>query len=128
MGALSRKWVLVVDDDAGVRDFVADALKLHGFAVLACSNGMDALDLVRTVVPHLIILDLRMPRASGAVFLDYLRGESVTLRQVPVLVVSGHLDEVPADGTGLNVVGWIEKPVRLDTLVTRVRNVIGTER
>ncbi len=77
-------------------------------------------------MPHLIILDLHMERASGSLFLNSLhRTEYPILQQIPILIVSGYLGEEHGHDEGLDVVGRIEKPVTLDTLLEKVRQAIG---
>jgi CheY-like chemotaxis protein len=124
---VSRKWVLVVDDDPNLQSLFTAALERKGYATIACGDGYEAFEFVRTIVPHLIILDLHMGRASGGLFLDYLRGSDYPiLRQIPLLIVSGYLGEEHGHDEGLHIVERIEKPVALDTLVAKVREAIGT--
>jgi DNA-binding response OmpR family regulator len=126
--AVARKWVLIADDDQTLRGVFKEALERQGYATLTCADGYEAFEFARTVVPHLMILDLRMERASGGLFLDYLRGSDYPiLRQIPVLIVSGYLGEEHGHDEGLNVIGRFEKPVALDALLERVREVLEAE-
>ena len=63
-----KKTVLVVDDEADVRNFLKAALKEAGFEVVTASDGFEALERVKQQVPDLISLDLVMPKKSGAKF------------------------------------------------------------
>jgi two-component system chemotaxis response regulator CheY len=117
----AAQWILVADDDAGIREVWTVALTRAGYRVLTASNGREALDLMRAVVPDLIVLDLRMPEMSGPAFLKVLQGSPV-LQRIPVLIVSGFLqDEEPLPVTGLNIVGRLGKPLRLAEFVGAVR-------
>jgi len=119
------KWILIADDDAGVRALLTDTLTRAGYRVVSASNGHEALDLMRAVVPDLIVLDLRMPEMSGPAFLKALKGSPV-LTRIPVLIVSGFLeDESPRASFGLNVVGRLPKPLRLADLLGAVRAALA---
>jgi DNA-binding response OmpR family regulator len=123
---VSRKWVLIVDDDPQIRSVFTEALEQRGYSILACGDEFAAFEFVRAVLPHLIILDLRMDRAPGGIFLDYVRNaDAPVLWQLPVLIVSGYLGDERGHVEGLNIVGRLEKPVPLRTLVETVENVIG---
>jgi CheY-like chemotaxis protein len=123
--ATISKWILVADDDAGVGAVWRDALTGAGYRVVTARSGREALDLMRTVVPDLIVLDLRMPEMSGPAFLKVLEGSPV-LQQIPVLIVSGYLeDESPRASLGLNIVGRLPKPVPLAKLVRAVRAALA---
>ena len=108
----SKPWILVAEDDPRVLDLWTEALTDAGYRILSARNGRDAFALMRSLVFHCIVLDLRMPEVSGADLLKLTRGAPV-LRQIPVIVVSGFLDEHAEvlEATRLNVVRQIEKPV-----------------
>lgn len=113
-----RKWILVVDDDPAVRKLLVKVLEEAGYAVVAAEDGAAACDLVQHLLPHLIILDLHMPRMSGVEFL-------ARWQQIPVLILSGYLAEHRLDPHRSNVVGMLEKPVDLSVLIAKVREVLG---
>lgn len=124
--ARPRKWILVVDDEAPFRALCIEVLEGAGYAVVGCQDGLEAAELVRDLLPDLVLLDLRMPRTSGWDFLETMRA-SPTGSQIPVVIVSAYLEEepeVPAPA-GLNVVGRLPKPVGLAELVAKVQEVIG---
>ena len=121
-----RRWVLVVDDNANLRDLWIEALEQEGYAAVGSDDGLRAAELIGDLLPDLIILDLRMPRMSGWDFLENVRANPKWHR-IPVVIVSAHLDEGPnlvAD-SGLNVVGQMGKPVSIADLLAKVHGVIG---
>jgi CheY-like chemotaxis protein len=80
--------VLVVDDDADVREGLCDLLVEEGFSVASAANGADALDHLRQpCLPDVVLLDLRMPTMDGYEFLKCRQADE-KLRDVPVIVVS----------------------------------------
>ena len=122
-----RKWVLVVDDNARLRNLWLEVLEDAGYAAVGSEDGLAAAELIRDLFPDLILLDLRMPRASGWDFLENVRANP-RWQTIPVVIVSAHLDEGPdlAADSGLNIVGQMEKPVAVVDLLTKVREVIGS--
>jgi CheY-like chemotaxis protein len=126
--AMPPKWVLVADDDRPVRELWIEALTLAGYRTLQAENGHDAIELMRTVVPDLVLLDLRMPGLTGGEVLQYLLGSPV-LRRIPVLIISGYLDdEQTGDSLGLNIVGRLSKPLTVPQLEEAVWAALAAPR
>jgi CheY-like chemotaxis protein len=119
-GASSPRWILIADDDDLVRSLWNEMLTQAGYRTVEARTGRTALDLMSVVVPDLMILDLHMPDLCGDEVLQHLK-RSAVLRELPVLIVSGFLDEAPQDGFGLNIVGQLSKPVRLGDLLRSVQ-------
>jgi CheY-like chemotaxis protein len=122
--ARSRRWLLVVDDDATVRTLFVDVLREAGYEVVGAEDGYVAEELIRDLFPDLILLDLHMPRGSGFSLLNNIRNHP-HWRAIPIVIVSGYLREVrPIDETDLNVVGRIDKPVDVGQLLSLVRETL----
>jgi len=79
--------VLIVEDDRFLRRACEVSLRQRGFTVLTAADGEAALEIIRTELPALVLLDLLMPRMSGLDLLRRLRAEERT-RALPVLVLS----------------------------------------
>jgi CheY-like chemotaxis protein len=119
------KWILVADDDAAIRELWTRVLTRAGYRVLPARNGREALDLMRAVVPDLIILDLRMPEMNGPEFVTAFESAPV-LDRIPVLIVSGFLeDESPRASLGLKIVGRLPKPLRSADLLGAVHSALA---
>lgn len=84
--------ILVVDDDADIRDAVAELLVAEGYRVRTASNGAEALERLHTALPSLVLLDLMMPVMSGWQVLEQLEAEGVS---VPVCVISAVASSYP---------------------------------
>ena len=131
MTTATPKRILVVDDEADVRNYLKTALEDAGFQVETANDGLEALEAVRRAPPDLISLDLVMPRHSGAKFYRELHRDKA-LSHIPVLIVTGHardemgradFDEMTMSGPGV----YLEKPVRPAPYVSAVRKLLGME-
>ena len=108
-----RRHILVVDNDAGIRETLAELLELEGYEVRQAENGLVALRMVAERRPALILLDLMMPVMSGWQVLERLH-EDGELRTIPVLVLS-------AAGTPPANVMFLSKPCIIERLLEAVR-------
>jgi UDP-3-O-[3-hydroxymyristoyl] N-acetylglucosamine deacetylase len=107
--------ILVVDDEAGVRDSVRGVLADEGYRVLEAEDGRGALDLIARERPRLVILDIWMPEMDGIELLRRIR-ESDPATQV--IIISGHGNiETAVTATKLGAFDFIEKPFSLDGLL-----------
>lgn len=113
--------ILVVDDDAHIREIVRFALIKAGFDVVGAVNGQDALDQYPTVQPDLIILDILMPEMDGTEVCRQLRKHSNT----PIIFLSSRDDEIDRV-LGLELGGddYVTKPFSPRELTARVKAVL----
>ena len=114
--------VLVVDDDDLIRATVADALEFEGYEVVTATNGVEALEQVRTSRPNAVLLDLMMPVMDGWTFMEHCRREELCA-ETPVLVMSAyrHLAEAASN---LAANACIAKPFDLDVLLGAVERIV----
>lgn len=113
--------ILLVDDDAGIREAFKDALDDEGFLVATAVDGSDALHYLQTMPPpRLIILDLMMPVMDGWDFLCLQRGDS-TLKSIPVVVLSAQV-LTDAQAARLSVALYLRKPVNMLSLMMIVES------
>jgi CheY-like chemotaxis protein len=107
--------VLVVDDDAAIREFLRDLLGSEGYEVDEAVNGAEAVERVRANPPSAVLMDLMMPVLSGAEATSALKSDPSTAG-IPILAMSAGrnlttmADAVPADG-------FVAKPFDLSRLV-----------
>jgi two-component system, chemotaxis family, chemotaxis protein CheY len=109
--------VLVVDDDAAIRDAVRDVLESEGIAVETAANGADALEQVSRHRPRLVLLDMRMPVLDGWGFASALRDRGLTL---PVVVMTAAAD-ASRWAEEIGAIGVVAKPFGVAELVNAVR-------
>jgi CheY-like chemotaxis protein len=114
--------VLVIDDDSGIRDSLAECLQVEGYAVACASNGADGLERLRVQRPDLVLVDLLMPVMNGHEFLAELRGDP-NLQGLPVVLMTG---STPRPGHLLPAAdAMLPKPFELDELLALVRRFAG---
>lgn len=116
--------LLVVDDDRGIRESLADVLGDEGFTVHTSADGHEALRFLRThPPPRLILLDWMMPGCNGAQF----RSEQLAdpqLAQIPVVLLTA--DARTEDKQRLlGGVDFVSKPVRLEQLLAVIERYFG---
>jgi CheY-like chemotaxis protein len=82
------KVALVVDDSMLIRHTVCRFLEERGFAVESATNGQEALEILRSVLPHLIITDMQMPKMDGNELITSLKSAPVTAN-IPIVILQG---------------------------------------
>jgi CheY-like chemotaxis protein len=110
--------VCVVDDDADIRELVCGALEAYGYTVQEAADGEEALALVESQPPGLILLDMRMPRVDGPTFLSRYR--AVSSAPAPVVGMTAAPDAARLAGR-MPVAAMLGKPFDLPELVAVVR-------
>jgi len=113
--------VLIIEDDADVREALADALSGSGVEVTLAVDGLDGLERLETGVatPAVILLDLRMPRLGGEAFLQRIRADS-RWEDIPVITMSAGS---PRPGEAA-VKAHLQKPFELDDLTRIVLSLV----
>ena len=105
--------VMVIEDDHDVRVSLRSILEDEGFEVITATNGRDAISVLRshTLLPGLILLDLRMPIMDGWAFASVLKSDPV-LAAVPVVVITADTRSPP-----VNVIEVLQKPLKYGRLL-----------
>ena len=119
---VDRKRILVIDDDLPLRGMLAAALRKHGFQVLLAGDGEEGQRAVNIHNPHVILLDLAMPRVNGWDFLQRLR-ETGKIGTVPIIVVSAHLRVDPQAVLQMGVSAILPKPFNLPELIDLIEHL-----
>jgi len=113
--------VLVVDDEPDIVDLISGNLHREGFQVIPAYTGEDALELVKSKKPDLIILDLMLPGIQGLDVCKYIR-QNPEYSRIPILIVSAKDSEVDRVlGLEMGADDYITKPFSVRELVARIR-------
>lgn len=121
-----RKVILVVDDEETVLFMTRTHLKAAGYDVLTANSGKDALRLLETAEPDMILLDIMMPDMNGFALCREIRERPAT-KKVPVLMVSAlksDTDTQAAKECGAS--GYLIKPAKREDLLKSVRKFAGS--
>jgi two-component system, OmpR family, KDP operon response regulator KdpE len=120
MDKLEKKYcVLVVDDHPKVLRFVEINLKLRGFEVITTGSGEEALKLVKTAEPDIVLLDIIMPGIDGFEVLKQLRSFS----QLPVITFSADSNNC-TEAMRLGACDFITKPFRPEEMAKKIEALL----
>jgi DNA-binding response OmpR family regulator len=115
-----KQLVLVVDDEPRVLRFVQIGLKVHGFDVITATSGEDALELIKSKKPDIVLLDIIMPGMDGFEVLRQVRDFS----QLPVLAFSASIANHD-EAMRLGASDFMAKPFRPDDMVRRIEALLN---
>lgn len=123
---LATKRLLIIDDEAHVREVVQTCLEaLGGWNILTAASGQEGLEKAATNQPDAIILDIMMPGMSGLDFLRYLNANSA-LQSIPVVLLTARADLIESDKSlPFNTAGAIAKPFDPRTLHLQIATLLG---
>ena len=125
---LASRRILVVDDQASIRDILRTALTEAGAAVLEADGGAAGLELAANERPELILLDIAMPGMNGWQVLEKLRATPETAH-IPVVLETSSGDFPSYEQARRNgVAAFISKPFRLADVVETCRRILGGAR
>ena len=118
----THRGVLVVDDDVEIRSVMWALLTDEGYHVRTAVNGRDALAILSSWCPDVILLDMMMPTMDGPTFLT-IQQSNPKLRRIPVILVSAAHD-LMRRVDGLAAADALAKPFQIDTLLMKVASRI----
>jgi len=117
---MERINILLVDDEEEFVKTLSERIQIRGFDADIALNGEQALDVLKQKMPHVMVLDLKMPGMQG---LEVLRQVKKRYPELPVLILTGHGSE--RDEAEVRRIGdfdYLQKPVDIDILIERVRH------
>ena len=122
-----REIILLVEDDRGVREFAAQALRTYGYDVRSASGAEEAMaTLDAGVEPSILVTDVVMPKTNGRVLAEMVRAR---MPRIPVLFISGYTDDIIAQhGVLRDGVELLEKPFGITEFAQRIRRMLDASR
>jgi excisionase family DNA binding protein len=118
-----RPRVLVVDDEATIRDLLSKTLALAEYDVDMASDGRTALERLRIIPYDLLITDLKMPGVDG---LTVIREARRLKADLPVIIITGFSNEASAiEAVNLGVSGYLTKPFRVPRVLAAASKALG---
>jgi two-component system nitrogen regulation response regulator NtrX len=120
----SRSRILVIDDEAAIRDSLRMTLEYEGYEFVGAATGQEGLALAEREAPDLVLLDVKMPGMDGLEVLERLRHTNDAL---PIVVISGHgTISTAVEATKKGAFDFIEKPFASERVLTTLRNALDT--
>ncbi len=93
---MSKRTIVVVDDEPFIRQIIAKKLLGAGYDVHVARDGLEGIELVRTVKPNLVVTDYKMPKATGMDLCNACREDSAT-REMPIILLTGSISAAESD-------------------------------
>ena len=112
-----QKTILVVDDDANIRELLRQSLQNQDYAVREAKNGLDAISQIKTEKPDLIILDVMMPQINGFDTAAIIKNDPITM-DIPIIMLS--IFEDKERGYRLGIDRYMTKPIESNKLMKEI--------
>ena len=117
MPRTNPKTILVVDDEPDIQEVARMALEMEDYQVRLAANGLEALEMVATSMPDLVLLDVKMPVMDGRAFAREFQARHH--HPVPIIVMTAAAD-ARMRAQEIGATGWIGKPFDLDELIETI--------
>lgn len=119
----AKRKILIVDDEEDNLNYLSQILQPN-YIVLTATNGMDCVDLARSELPDLILMDIQMPKLSGFEACKLIRNNEAT-KHITIVMISGYEDqEKQIKGFSYGADDFVEKPYKLKDLLARIDSKI----
>jgi two-component system KDP operon response regulator KdpE len=115
-----KKCVLVVDDQPRIIKFIEIFLRLKGFNVISATSGLEALEMIRSETPDIMLLDIVMPDMDGFEVMRRLRDFS----RMPVIAISASPGR-RGDAEAMGANDFISKPFQTEEILVRINHLLG---
>lgn len=128
MSTGKSKRILLVDDDPEIIESLRTILEGKGHQVLVARDGNQGLALAERELPDLLILDMMMPKKSGFLVLERLKGKDAKTRKMPTIMITaneGGRHRAYAEMLGVDE--YIRKPFAIDKLMASVDRLLGPD-
>ncbi len=131
---MSKKRVLVVDDEMDMRIFISTVFETNGYEALSARDGKEGLKKAIEKKPDLIILDIMMPGEGGVLMFRHLK-EDENLKDIPVVILSGvgkdtfyhyiNMSRIKPENAISEPEAYIEKPPEPENLLNTAKSILS---
>jgi DNA-binding response OmpR family regulator len=118
-----KRTILLMDDEIDFQQIAKSALQARGYAVETATDGLEGLERLKTITPHLIVLDLTMPKMGGLVFYSKIC-DSKGQPKYPILIVSARA-EMEKLFQDFIIDGFMLKPFQKNELLDKVDAIVN---
>ena len=116
-----KKTILVIEDEASLRDLLEDELKAEGYDVRTAVNGLEGLEALQVCEPDIIICDRAMPSMTGYELLERIRGIYPQYKNLPFIFLTALTDNRDREIVApLKPFAYLEKPLDFDILIETI--------
>ena len=116
--------ILIVDDEKDILEFLGYNLKKEGYLVSTARNGKDAIEIAKTEKPHLIILDVMMPKMDGIETCSEIRAIPELSNTIVIFLTARGEDYSQIAGFEAGADDYITKPVKPKVLISRIKALL----
>ncbi len=125
---MTQKRILIVEDDLTIAETLAYNLTHEGYDIRTTDNGHDAIDLVRSFRPDLVLLDVMLPGMSGFEVCQRLRADPLTAK-TPIMILTVRSSETDVVyGLDLGAQDYVTKPFSPKVLLARIRSLLRRDK
>lgn len=122
------KTILIIEDEADVRNFASRVLELEGYRVLQAEDGGEGMRLVRQSCPSLVLLDLRLPKRDGWAVLEQMKNDS-GLSAIPVIVFTASAGVSQQErALRMGAAAYLVKPLSAASLRRAIARILRRKR
>lgn len=117
-----KRVVLIVDDEADLRDLLQEEISSHSFVCFTAACGEDAIAILKERDVSVILSDVRMPRGDGWFLLDWVRTNRPT---IPVVMLTGFAELEEHDARARGAFKMLPKPISIQKIVDLLKEILG---
>ena len=122
---MNKRTVLVAEDEFDIRELIKFSLEFSGYTVVTAPNGAKAVTLAKSIIPDLIMLDVRMPLMTGFEACTQIKADEKT-RHIPVIFLSAKGQDTEIElGSAMGADAYILKPFAPDELSKQVTSLLA---
>lgn len=119
------KRILIIEDEASVRELVSTLLEKNGYTVKVAENGLEGLRALESFQAQLIIADVLMPELDGLTFVKALKNRRET-KAIPIIFLTAKSDPLSMiEGINVGAKFYITKPFQIEDVLSKVNKVLG---
>ncbi|MEZ4858371.1 MAG: response regulator transcription factor [Flavobacteriaceae bacterium] len=115
--------ILLAEDEPSLGQIVMESLEIKGFQVMLCQNGLEAFEVCKKEMPHILVLDVMMPKMDGFTLAKEIRKQN---QKVPILFLTAksQVRDV-VEGFELGGNDYLKKPFSIEELIVRIQNLVN---
>lgn len=119
------KKILVIEDNASIRENTKELLELNGFEVCTANNGSEGIDLATKQNPDIVLCDIHMPQVTGFEVFKTMKANPKLAQTLIIFMSASVQHSEKSEAMQLGIDGFIEKPFTEQNLINTIKTVIG---